>query len=394
MSRVDRSRLRSRLKAVLDDRFTDDETEVIAHAAVDYPYCRVDSLPETLEHDFAQLKDEYTVDEIRDVLTTLAAETDLFSPRDEDGGNGLGNMTEIGDDEAFVDRLERQVSGDDPDGTDGEATAGEATAGEARTDAATVFDDLRRYHDRYLERRVDRRAETIPIASHHRSTESFKRDLDLSSYDQPDELCIPTFSFETMPGFVVENIEQWIENGLTVKVLLFGEETGASLEYGRVKDEIRKGEEKLRSLQDRTASAPGELKYRKASGVEHTHFRGLLVRSKNEDDCTYRFFVLDDRRERGVNSVVLRGRDKTTIYRTLDDYFDRAWRAGRPPGWRGTVKANSGAIGLGVAVAVFAVGVYGWVTRTIPARIAEPAIAVTIAIILTIIEEKYLDIVN
>jgi len=386
MSGVDRSRLRSRLKAVLDDRFDDAETEVIAHAAVDYPYCRVDSLPETLAHDFAQLKDEYTVDEIRDVLEGLDAETDLFSIRDEDGGSGLANRTEIGDDAAFVDRLERQVLGDASDRTDGEETAGET-----RTDAATVFDDLRRYHDRYLERRVDRRAETIPIASHHRSTESFKRDLDLSRYDQPDELCIPTFSFETMPDFVVESIERWIENGLTVKVLLFGEETGASLEYGRVKDEIRKGEEKLRSLQDRTASAPGELKYRKASGVEHTHFRGLLVRSKNDDECTYRFFVLDDRRERGVNSVVLRGRDRTTIYRTLDDYFERAWRAARPPGWRGTVKANSGAIGLGVAAAVFAVAVYGWFTRTIPSRIAEPAIAVTIAISLTIIEEKYLD---
>ncbi|ELZ43103.1 hypothetical protein C471_01559 [Halorubrum saccharovorum DSM 1137] len=388
MTRVDRSELRSRLKAVLADRFGDDETEVIAHAAVDYPYCRVDSLPETLEHDFAQLRDDYTADEIRDVLEALATETDLFSLRDEDGGNGLDNRMEIGDDAEFVDRLERHVLGDEPDRTNGDETARET-----RADATTVFDDLRQYHDRYLERRVDRRAETIPIASHHRSTESFKRDLDLSRYNQPNELCIPTFSFETMPDFVVESIERWIENGLTVKVLLFGEETGASLEYGRVKDEIRKGEEKLRSLQERTASAPGELKYRKASGVEHTHFRGLLVRSENDDECSYRFFVLDDRRERGVNSAILRGRDRTTIFRTLDDYFDRAWRAARPPGWRGIVKANSGAIGLGVAIAVFVVAVYGWFTRTIPARIAEPAIAVTIAIILTIIEEKYLDAV-
>ncbi|WP_418286816.1 hypothetical protein [Halorubrum sp. DTA46] len=382
MTDVDRRSLRERLRSTIDDAFRPAEAEILARAAVDYPYCRVDRLPETLIHDLDRLDEGYTVEEIRRILTDLDAESNLFSPRDEDGPNGLANRVELGDDVGFIDRLERRALGGRAGRNDGPNDG----------DPSAVFDDLRAFHDSYLERRVNRRVETIPIASHHRSTESFKRDLDVGSYEHADELCVPAFSFETMPPFVRENIERWIENGLTVNVLLFGEEVGSAQESGRVKEQIRDGRRKLQSIHARTASSPGELNYRFVTESDHTHFRGLLVRSSDPDECTYRLFVLDDGRERGVNSTVLRGKDETTVYQILDDYFERAWRAARPPGWRGTVKENRSAIGLGIAVATFAVATYGWVTQTVPGRVAEPGIAVTVAVMLRMFEQKYLNL--
>ena len=375
MSTADET-LRTDLERVLNSRFGDLEAKLLAYAAVKYPYCRVDMLPETLQHEFDQLRTKRSETALRDALIRIDEQTDLFVSRNEDGVAGLIDRVEIGDDDGFVRRL-RDIVAD----------------GSPPEDTPEVLSRLERHLDRYLQRRTERQVERIPIATTERATETFKSDLDPEKYGSATELCLPTFSFETIPEFVKERIRQWVQNGADVKILIYSEKVGRQLESGRVQKEIRAGARDLSDLKSDLSGAPGRVKYRFITENEHTYFRGLLVRSTDPTECTYRLLVINQH-ERGVNSPVLRGQGQTTLYEVLDRYFDRAWSAARPPGLRGQLKQNQKLVGLVVALVVFAGGVYSWIAGFVPQRFSEVLVSLMLGIIITLAQQLYVRILE
>lgn len=366
------TQLRRDVEKILTSRFDDETAAVLAYVCVKYPYCRPEKLPETVAHDIDRSPHTLSVDEIRSQLEQVIEETDIFAMREDTTATGLASRLEPGTDDAFVPRL-RQLLGSVPDGA---------------PEPDDVLKRLRVHHQDYLEQRAESRVQRISIATSQHATETFKSDLDLEAYETPDELCIIAFSFETLPDFVTDSIRRWIKNGQTVKLLLYSKRVGERLESSRVRTAIQQGSTELKQLQSELAQDPGTLRYRFIVKPEHTYFRGLLVRSTS-GESSYRLFVLDNERERGVNATILRGRGETTIYKILDEYFTDVWQSARPPGIRGFIQRNRVPLGFGLAVVLFLVGIYSWVSGLTSQRLSEIVISVTLGVIVTLAERVY-----
>ncbi|USZ71829.1 hypothetical protein [Natronosalvus halobius] len=333
----DERALRRELADVFEGVLPALETNVLTWIVLEYPGTRPTLLPETLRNDLAA-----DASEIETAIHSLV-ERGLFAdvdPEDETDGPFLEPIA----DGEFVDRLIEWIR---ENGTEARAMALEAIA-----------DDL---EHRLADERVERRADVISQASSRRGTETFKRDLDWEAYTGVTELCLAAFSLETIPGFLEESLSEALENGVDVRITLLHPDLGVELERPRVGEEIEAGIRSIERLEREHAESAGTLTYRLIREREDAHFFGLLVHSRNDQECTYRVFVRELGRERGVSSILLRGRDQTTVYRLLSRYFDRAWENAHRPGLAGLIGRNW-IYGLAV---VPLLGLYLWATGTI-----------------------------
>ncbi len=320
--------LYDRLEALLHDAGTlrTREAAIIACAAVYYPYCRLDKLATTAEQTLQKKKPDkgYTAGEIEESLQDIDRQTDLFEPRDADGTTGLVNRYALAHENAgFIDKLRDHLLEAAPD-----------------TDVAEVMDELQAHFTIYTERRMNTRVKTLPTATSGEGTDSFIEDITLDNNPEATELCIPAFSFEVLRNETFKSrIREWYENGKTVKLLLYSEELGATVEpesAERVRTTISDTKDILAQLRDTAEHEDGELQYRLIHDRTHSYFRGAVIRSDTADNCRYRVLVFTDT-ERGVNAPVVKGQGNTMLYKILDRYFAEAWAHAQSPTWRGNL---------------------------------------------------------
>ncbi len=308
--------LRRSLESLVGDLLPAAEATVFAWVVAEYPETHPNVLPETIRNDV-----ELDAERIERTLVSLV-DRGLFD-RIEDAENAAYPFVEPVKDDAFVERVSDWI---DANGT---------------PEHADRFERIEPRLERRLdEKRQSHRAEVINQTSSKDGRTSFEADLDWENYTRASEICVASFSLETMPDFFEPLLVSALQNGVDVRILLLHPELGASLERERAATAIREGTAFIEELRDRCADASGTLSYRLVRDREYAYFYGLLVRSEFPGECTYRVFVRDLDRERGVTASLVRGEERTTMYLLLSRYFEDAWDAAHEPGWTGVVKRN------------------------------------------------------
>lgn len=312
------------------------QATVFASIVVRYPGTRGDSLPDVIDHDLNRGPEQIRAD-IDDLL-----ERGLL-PTDDDGA--IVEPIKSGDE--FLAHVDGWLEERDHD--------------DERERFSTLTDDVLTRYEYFLNQRVDVRAQVIPLAASEDGSATYKKDLRNSIQGDVSEVNIAAFSLESQKELIEDVVVSGIESGIDFRFLLYHPELGSELERPRVKEPIRKGIEFLNTLQEETRQAEGEISYRLVKDREQSYFRGLVYRSENPDECTYRVFIHDPTKERGLSSIVLRGEEKTTMYQILESYFDQAWENAIEPGAMGYVKRNWKYALLAVPL----LGVYLWVIGAI-----------------------------
>ncbi|SIR82297.1 phospholipase D-like domain-containing protein [Natronorubrum thiooxidans] len=329
--------LRRDLESLVDDLLPAAEATVFAWVVVEYPGMHPNMLPETIRND-VELDDT----QIEHALDSLV-DRGLFESLGDVPDDGRWFVEPVKDD-SFVDRTHTWI---EAHGTTEHVDR--FTSLEARLKSA--LDEMRQ----------NDRVEIVDQTASTNGHGSFEEDLDWENYARASEICVSSFSLETMPDFFEPRLISALENGVDVRILLLHPNLGVELERKRADETIRDGIATIESLQDRCANANGTLSYRLVSDRGHAYFYGLLVRSELPEECTYRVFVRDIDRERGVTAKLVRGEEQTTMYLLLRQYFEAAWENGHEPGPIGFAKRNW-LYGLTI-VPVF--GLYLWLSGAI-----------------------------
>lgn len=337
MSELQPGRLRRSLESVVGDLLPAAEATVFAWVVAEYPETHSNMLPETIRNDV-----ELDTDRIEQTLVSLV-DRGLFE-RIEGAESPPHSFVEPVKDDSFVER------------------ASEWIAANGTSEHVERFSHLEPRLEGHLDdERRSHRAEVIDQTSSKNGRTSFEADLDWENYTRASEICVASFSLETMPDFFEPLVVSALENGIDVRILLLHPELGAEFERQRADATIREGMAFIESMRDRCSNAPGTLSYRLVRDREHAYFYGLIVRSEFPEECTYRAFVRDIDRERGVTASLIRGEERTTMFLLLSRYFEDAWGAAHEPGPVGVVKRNW-LYGLTI---VPAVGLYLWLSGAI-----------------------------
>ncbi|MHA1460942.1 MAG: hypothetical protein ACTSO8_05625 [Promethearchaeota archaeon] len=205
------------------------------------------------------------------------------------------------------------------------------------------------YTQDFLLNRIEEYCQRINIRSSKKGLETLKTDLD--DVDGYSEICLVTFSTETIWEFVKNSLTEALKVGIKrYRILLIHPRLGEELETSKVKELIKNGirriknhKKSLRKNGNYSRKDVRRVQLRLIKNKKDSFFFGLLKIAKEDSGKKdlYRCLVKRTYVERGVNAIVLRGHYKNnTLFALIKSYLDSVWKRSRGLGFLGWLKKN------------------------------------------------------
>lgn len=143
---------------------------------------------------------------------------------------------------------------------------------------------------------------------------------------------LPVFSFATHSR-VKEAIQNAVERGVDVKILMYSPELALKTHGIGRDDEVRTNAETWLKMAKALKKTRGNLEIRFVKNLNHSYLAGALL----IDDQLFRYDIYYPELQRGHEGFMIQGKpyhgEASNLYHVLNYYFDAAWSSATYPGF-------------------------------------------------------------